>query len=1276
MTQIRQPYQQQKQHIQPPSFLSLGKPVADMSKEELCQNHVHLQKLRGQSVPEKSLLKYCPWCSRVRRFSLNSDRYCTNCMKKARPCHVCKRPLKDASYANANSITCLTCENRKTRQQGRGAEGNRSVFNGAAEVKVIHGGDDVVDWEGFLNDSVQRVHDMVKEKQERDLGVKFYAVLNMKFIKYESGEDGEEITTEAWLRHGTKTITNDSDIAVTVREGFDEIGENVRAFQREGSGWSTHSVVQMEIKMVSYKPLRARSYLPLPKCLKSKQALLNVENEDEECFKWCVLASVFTTNRDKHRERVGYLRQFENRLNFNRVTFPTSLADIDKFEKDNVEVSVNVYGYSEKEWVYPLRISSRANLAANHVNLLLFSEHNVQHYVVIVDMSNLFSKRTRSKNASYICNRCLHPFSSQRTHDSHLTYCLVQDAQRLDLPKTPDEKILKFSTEYKGLKVPYVLYADFESFLVPIQEEEENNGNVSFTTQIQKHIPASFCYYKVRSDNANVGQPVLYRKEAVVDKFYECLLSELSNIQDDLDDIAEMRLSREEEDEFHSAILCVVCGKELGSDRVRHHDHVSGRFFGATHNKCNLKMKFRKGTKPGCKVRLPVVIHNSKNYDTHLLMQGLGKFAGDLNVGCIENNSEKYISFNLGVLVFIDSMQFLNCSLAKLVENLEDRQFVHLSRFYPDDIDILRRKGVYPYDYFTGREVFEETQLPPKESFYSKLTEEDISDEDYAHASRVRNYFGMQSFAEYHDLYVKLDVLLLADVFENFRNFTLTNYGLDACHFLTSPSLSWCAMLRMTGVELELIDDMEQYMFIENGIRGGLTFIGKRYAKANHEHSDEFDISKDKTFISYLDANNLYGLAMTCPLPMGGFRFLTEQEVSCFDKHKILSLSDNSEEGFIFEVDLDYPQHLHGSHACYPMAPERMVIDDNMLSELQRELKEELQVGGSQVPKLVSTVLPKRKYIVHHNTLKLYLKHGLVLRHVHKILTFKQSRWLKPYIDFNSNMRKNATNSFDKSLFKLFNNCIYGKSMENVRNRCDVRLVSQQAQLEKLTANPRFKSFTIFNESLVGVDMRKAVVKATRPNFAGLVILEESKCHLFWFHHEVMKPFYGPRISLLYTDTDSLIYEIKTESLDNDYKKLMSYLDTSNYPEDHPLKTDQNKAVVGKFKDEMAGQHIEEFVGLKPKMYSIKISGSGKESKRAKGVARNHVKKCFKHNMYVDCLHNKSKSRCSFKAICSKKHEIHTYHISKIGLCCYDSKRYMEADGIHTLPFGHHTITD
>ena len=226
------------------------------------------------------------------------------------------------------------------------------------------------------------------------------------------------------------------------------------------------------------------------------------------------------------------------------------------------------------------------------------------------------------------------------------------------------------------------------------------------------------------------------------------------------------------------------------------------------------------------------------------------------------------------------------------------------------------QKKEYIHDYMNGIEKFSETQLPPKKEFYSKLNDCGISDEDYEHAQKIWQEFEIQNLGDYHDLYLKSDVLLLADVFEEFRNICLENYSLDPAWYYTSPGLSWDALLKHSGAKLELLTDPDILLMFEKGIRGGISMISNRFGQANNKYmGKKFDPSQPSKYLAYLDANNLYGWAMMKPLPVGDFKWMEERELEHWEDFSC-----------ILEVDLDYPKDLHELHNDYPIAPERLKI--------------------------------------------------------------------------------------------------------------------------------------------------------------------------------------------------------------------------------------------------------------------------------------------------------------------------------------------------------------
>ena len=320
--------------------------------------------------------------------------------------------------------------------------------------------------------------------------------------------------------------------------------------------------------------------------------------------------------------------------------------------------------------------------------------------------------------------------------------------------------------------------------------------------------------------------------------------------------------------------------------------------------------------------------------------------------------------------------------------------------------------------------------------------------------------------------------------------------------------------------------------------------------------------------------------------------------------------------------------------------------------------------------KLIPTLNDKQKYVLHYKNLQSYLNLGLKLKRVHRVLEFNQSPWLKQYIDFNTQKRTNAKNSFEKDFFKLMNNSVFGKTMENLRKRVDVRLVTDKEKLLKLASKPTYVSSKIFNENLVAVHKIKETLTLNRPAYVGMCILDLSKTLMYDFHYNYIKNKYDDKAKLLFTDTDSLTYEIQTDDVYEDFWSDKDKFDNCDYPENSQYFNKTNKKVIGKFKDEVAGIPITEFVGLRSKMYSyIKDNDTG--GKTAKGIKKNVIKKNIHHEDYKNVLFNNKQIHHEMKTIRSQKHQLGSFELNKISLSCFDDKRYIHNDGITSHAYGH-----
>jgi len=393
--------------------------------------------------------------------------------------------------------------------------------------------------------------------------------------------------------------------------------------------------------------------------------------------------------------------------------------------------------------------------------------------------------------------------------------------------------------------------------------------------------------------------------------------------------------------------------------------------------------------------------YNLSNYDAHFIVTELGYDTNTISI--LPNSEEKFISFSKYISLsftirFIDKCRFMSSSLSTLARNLitpELEKFRDTAKEYNTiDLPLVTRKGVYPYEYTDSWEKLEETSLPPKKEFYSTLIEENIIDEEYKHAKKVWEHFKCKTLGEYSDLYLKVDVLLLADVFENFRDMCISTYNLDPAYYYTLPGFSFDCMLKYTNIKLELLSDYDMHLFFENSIRGGLTQASMRYAKANNEKTSDYNTSKPNSWLVYQDCNNLYGWAMSQYMPCGGFQWV-EPTLDGLE-----TLTDTSDIGRVYEVDISYPNHLHDQHNDLPFLPENKIPP------------------GSKVKKLLATLEEKKNYIIHYRNLQQAIANGLIIEKVHRVLEFQQSAWLAKYINLNTEKRKKAENDFEKDFFQ------------------------------------------------------------------------------------------------------------------------------------------------------------------------------------------------------------------------------------------------------------------
>lgn len=632
---------------------------------------------------------------------------------------------------------------------------------------------------------------------------------------------------------------HDSNIAEIIERAYLKLLNEKDEYSGRGSGFTLESIDGLLLAVYKYSPMSGSSYIKLPVCIEWKRGTINPQNADQKCFMYAILARHVTGSTVCRIEGNNY-KQHEDKYNFKDITFPTPLSDISKFERNNLNVSVNVYGIEKKFQppkkyptyeVYPLRVVEEEK--TNHFDLLLITDGDNSHYVYISNFSRLIrSQKTRHNGRAVFCKRCFTNFDNQNLKfkmygqtalDQHKLVCGMHKPILPDMPKEGD--CIEFKLWKNTVRHPFVIYADFESLLVKTGESMGKN-----TTIIHKHEALSYGFLVKVSDNVSVELleeyeiptgPVLYRGDDdhkdVAKHFIEAIVGVSRKIENLLKTNIPLTMTKNQEKTHQACTECNLCKCSLaGGDKVMDHDHLTGKFRQTLCSKCNLELQQPKF--------VPIFFHNLSNYDSHFIITELGYDTESISV--IPNSEEKFISFSKYIsstftVRFIDTFRFMASSLSSLAKNLitpDLNNFRETSKhFVIEDMPLVTRKGVYPYEYTDSWDKLNDKVLPRKRDFYSTLTESGIKESEFEHAKEVWDHFRCNTLGEYSDLYLKIDVLLLADIFENFRDVCMSTYNLDAAHYFTAPGLSFDAMLKFTKQKLALLSDYNMLLMFENG---------------------------------------------------------------------------------------------------------------------------------------------------------------------------------------------------------------------------------------------------------------------------------------------------------------------------------------------------------------------------------------------------------------------------------------------------------------------------
>ena len=778
---------------------------------------------------------------------------------------------------------------------------------------------------------------------------KYHTLFSASFYKINE-EDQRDNEIELYINLKINHNLTESDIDnIDVRS---QLEHQIQIQQTKDSGWIFDKVNSMKISFYKTEELNGTSYVKIPLRTSS---ILNIQNNDKYCSIWSILASLHPCEND-HPNRVNNYVHYFNELNFQSFDFTNGFKcnDVHRFNEIN-NLSVNVYElnfYQDGDkWnhnLIPIELSK--NESDKVIDLLIYKNH----YALIKKLHVFLGNH----NKSFVCRRCLNSYTCKNALTNHKEKCGEDNICTI---RTSNESHLYWKKHFHKNPLYFRIIADFEA-----DNEKDNTKIGNKTTNIYKQNPVLNGYYII-SELEDVLESGYYESPLGYDNI-DWFVKEVIRLENKMafyfkETKKDIIMTQEDEEDYKNNNICRFCEKEILSDKVRDHCHLTGKNRGPAHNTCNINVKQKDSN------FIPFAFHNFSNYDCHMFFKRLVDLKKDkVKFKIIPKTNEKYIAVKYGCIRFIDSYRFLSESLDKLVKNLDEDDFKILKKEFPDKWQYLSKKLAYPYQYFNSIDDYKKPVNDlKKEDFFSKLKNDYPDDDEIERTKEIIKLFNIKNLGELTKLYCKSDVILLADVFEKFVKVSTKEYKINPLYCVSLPGYTYQCALKYTNIKLQPLQDKDLILLIENNIRGGISSVmGDRYVKSDENKK-----------IIYADATNLYGHSMS--------QFLPYDEIEMWHGHpdkywnwldEILNTPDDSEIGYFLEIDLKYPDNIKQKTKYFPFCPENKKINPNKYNEYMNSIKPE---NYTKSKKLICDWSDKKKYLIHYRMLKFYVRHGMII---------------------------------------------------------------------------------------------------------------------------------------------------------------------------------------------------------------------------------------------------------------------------------------------------------
>jgi len=810
-----------------------------------------------------------------------------------------------------------------------------------------------------------------------------------------------------------------------IRKCFRQHQQHMDDFIRSGSNWRFSRAMAFDIEIAAIKPVRGGcNSLTSPK-LKGMRNLYSPNSQGNKCFLYCLayfLLFGLAVNKSLTIQDNWKIKKRVRSFNVKGISFPISTTDIKKFlrKNENLNLRINILYRTVDDQIFPLEYG--IGNGTRTINLLLLETSSGGHYMLVTNVDSYLRKQYKYGNKkktyqnTFFCLNCLNNFYSLKSRDKHLEICSLNRA-RIEMTPQKGENTVKFKNFERKHMLEYIAYLDFECVLPDVRLKCEDcrslkcKCDASFTDEVNKQLPICYSFVILGENSQIIHEKTHAGSNAHLHFIRHLLVQERKWIDELLNVNRPLIKTRDSERDFYKSKLCYICETPFSQNviKVRDHSHYTGQYLGAACQQCNLRRRIPR--------KLKIFVHNCAKYDMHFIIKGLSHFRNAIrNLNVLPYNGENFRCLKFNCFEFVDTLAFLQASLSQLTADLRlsNHEYAILKQtrlckvngdFNLKRFNMVLEKSFFPYEYCTSLARMKSTVYLPKVSdFYSRLSEKTISKIDHNFAKSVWKEFRCKNLVDYAKLYCKIDTILLAEVFQAFREKMHEFSGLDPAHYISLPAFGYDTMLLITKAKIELPTDIDIVHFLERAKRGGVSFINTRHLTNDKEGE-----------VLYWDFNNLYGLCQAYQLPICQFDWLAKSEIQNFDFYQ----DSAGDYGYFIECDLRYPKHLHKSHSNLPLAPEMLQVHFDNLSPYAKSAI--LQTEGSsryKDTKLMSTFHDRLGYVTHIKNLQLYLELGMELTKVHRILRFRQDYILRPYIELTTNARKNSSSTFESNLFK------------------------------------------------------------------------------------------------------------------------------------------------------------------------------------------------------------------------------------------------------------------